>query len=71
MNGLGRVLILIYLLHQVQQGEQAILPNMGLIIVLSDASRDGGRIISKYHISLVSAWTWTEGDGERLSLFTN
>lgn len=36
MNGLGRVLIWIFLLYHVQQGEQAILPNVGLIIVLSN-----------------------------------
>lgn len=34
MNGLGKVFILIFLLYLVQQGEQAILSNMGLIIVL-------------------------------------
>lgn len=53
MNGLGKVFILIFLLYQVQQGELAILPNMGLIIVLRNTSRDGGRIIAKYPISFL------------------
>lgn len=42
MNALGKVLILVFLLHQVQQGEQAIRPSMGLIIVLSNTSREKG-----------------------------
>lgn len=45
MNGLGKAFILLFPPHQEQQGDQAIRPNMGLIIALSHTSRDGGRLV--------------------------
>lgn len=58
MNGLGRVLILLLLPHQ---GEQAIRPNIGLIIALSHTSRDGGRVILSIIFPAISLDS-TDGD---------
>lgn len=67
MNGLGKMFILIFLLYQVQQGEQASLLNMGLIIVLSNSSWDAGRMVSKHHIPFNQheRYRWRHEGGQR------